>query len=87
MGINIDHALVLMDQIEDRLQGLQGLSEADMLNTADKSSRKAEVARRLLYAAHLAHMVEADIISQYHAFRGENVPLIIPSPTEGTSHD
>lgn len=55
---------------------LDELDEAEP-NVLRNSKEKAVISGELLYAAHCADLVRAEITSQYHVFKGRvNVPLV-----------
>jgi hypothetical protein len=84
VGISTDQVMTLLDQVEDKLKGLNGLTEKNVsTNDKDKASRKAEISRRLLFAAHLAKTAELEIMNQYHIFKGEDPPKITPTGGNG----
>lgn len=45
-------------------------------NNKERMRASAERSRDLLYAAHLADMCRAELLSQYHRFKGKNPPLV-----------
>jgi len=74
--LDMSDLLIMVDDLRERVVDLDGTSLNIEVRNKEVNSQKAEINRRLLYAAHLAHLVEADIMSHYHRFKGENPPWI-----------
>ena len=74
--IDTSPALNCLDELREMLENLNGERENLEANSKRVNSHKAEVNRRLLYAAHLAKVIEVEILSQYHVFKGEDPPLL-----------
>lgn len=69
----------LLDMIEDlreKVEKLDGSRANIEVSSKQVNSRKAQINRDLLYAAHLADLVRVDIMSHYHRFKGETPPYI-----------
>lgn len=45
-------------------------------NNKEKMRRSADASRQLLYAGHMADLVRAEILNQYHRWRGQTPPEI-----------
>jgi hypothetical protein len=77
--LNMKHTLALLDEVREILEDLDG-EEYNWENASAKRAMKdkASVNRSLLYASHIADLARADIMSQYHRFKGEaNPPQIV----------
>lgn len=73
MKTDMNEAVVMTNRLWVLLDGLHG-HEPDTLRG---SAEKARISGELLYAAHCADLVRAEVLSQYHVFKGrEDVPLI-----------
>lgn len=69
----------LLDMIEDlreKVEKLDGSRANIEVSSKQVNSRKAQINRDLLYAAHLADLVRVDIMNHYHRFKGETPPYI-----------
>jgi hypothetical protein len=79
--LNTARAVTLLDEAAEWMEDLDGITERNVLNNNNKaaSARKAEISRRLLYAAHLADAARLEIMNQYFTFKGEETPTVIPN--------
>lgn len=78
-ALDMKHTLVLLEDVRAMLDDLDGASlnvEGD--NNKARMRERSERSKQLLYAAHLADLVRADIMNQYHRFKGGNPPHILP---------
>jgi hypothetical protein len=79
LPIDTSKVLILLDQIEDHLSDLDGLNVRDMVsNNKQLNQRMAAVSRQLLMAAHLCDTAKLEVMNQYHRFKGEEPPMIVP---------
>ena len=69
--MDVGGTLALIEELEDLVKGLDGERPNIEVSNKDVMRRKAEVQRKLLYAAHLADCVKVDITSHYHRFKGQ----------------
>jgi hypothetical protein len=77
--LNLKHTLILLDDARAMLEDLDGAPlNVDGDNNKDRMRANSKRSKDLLFAAHLADLVRADIMNQYHRFKGENPPRIIP---------
>lgn len=61
--------VVLLDQLDGE--------GPDVAHVRQPSSERAKVSGDLLFAVHCADMVRAEILSQYHVYKGRSdVPLV-----------
>lgn len=74
--LDMHDLLAMLAELRERVVDLDGTKVNIEVRSKEVNSEKAEVNRKLLYAAHLAHLVEADIMSHYHRFKGEDPPYI-----------
>lgn len=63
-----------VDDLTDALHGAPLNIDAD--NNKDRMRLNAQRSRDLLYAAHLADLIRAEILNQYHRFKGQNPPSL-----------
>ena len=76
-SLNMTCALTLLDQIGELVTGLNGAPlNIDGDNNKDRMRANAKRSKDLLYAAHLADLARAEILSQYHRFKGQSPPPI-----------
>lgn len=76
--LSMTEALAILDGLRDHLVALDGQDvNAEVPNHKTLMSAKARINSELVYAAHLAHLVEAEVLNQYHRFKGvPDVPRI-----------
>lgn len=75
--VDMTAAIALLDELKEMavkldrapLHPLDDSNRAKMRAAADRS-------RELLYAAHLADGVRFEILSQYHAYKGQQPPML-----------
>lgn len=76
--LDLTTTLKLMDEARDLVSLLDGQPlNVDGDSNKQRMHRNAERSRDLLYAAHVVDLARADIISQYHRFKGAEPPEII----------
>ena len=77
-ALNMDNALNLLTEVQGivaRLNGEPAINaEAD--NNKARMRASAQRSRDLLYAAHLADLCRAEILNEYHRFKGMNPPTV-----------
>lgn len=74
--LNVQGTLALLDEVREIVQGLDKTRPNIEVSSKDVMREKAEVQRKLLYAAHMADCARIDIMSHYHRFKGQNPPRI-----------
>lgn len=74
--IEMHDLLVILDELREKVVELDGSRVNIEVKNKQVNSEKAEINRRMLYAAHLADLVKIDLMSHYHRFKGEHPPWI-----------
>ena len=76
--VSMTGALRLLDNLRRHLLALDGADlNAEVPNHKALMAAKAATNADLVYSAHLAHLIEAEVLNQYHRFKGvTNVPSI-----------
>lgn len=78
-GEKLDMSVVskLLREVDDLVDALHGAPmNVDIDNNKERMRANAQRSRDLLYAAHLADLIRAEIISQYHRFKGQEPPTL-----------
>lgn len=75
-SLDFSDTLEVIAELRGLIDDLQAIRPNIEVNNRRVNSEKAEINRRLLYAAHLADAARLDIMSQYHRFKGENPPFL-----------
>lgn len=68
----LDDARGIAEEMHGQKVNIEGLNNKGVM------SSKAHINKQLLYGAHLADLARAEMLNQYHTFKGENPPQIIP---------
>lgn len=77
--LNMKNAITLLDDARAMLFELDGAPlNVDGDNNKNRMRKNAERSRDLLFAAHLCDLARAEVTNQYHLFKGENPPSIVP---------
>ena len=77
--LKMKNTLTLLDDARAMIEALDGAPmNIDGDNNKERMRRNSQRSRDLLFAAHLADLARADILNQYHRFKGENPPAIVP---------
>lgn len=76
--LDLSTTLKLMDEARELVAELDGQPlNVDADNNKDRMRRNAERSRDLLYAAHVVDLARADVLNQYHRFKGAEPPQIV----------
>lgn len=76
--LDMRQTLALLEEVRELVERLDNSPlNIEGSNNKEVMRRKAQASRQLLYAAHVADLTRAEILSQYHKFKGETPPLIV----------
>lgn len=74
--IDMSRALALLAEAAELCKEVDGRRTDTQDDNKRRMRMNAENSRLLLYAAHIADLGRAEIVSSYHRFKGENPPAI-----------
>lgn len=75
--VHMAQAIELLEEAKAIAEQLDGVPpNQDALNSKERMRVNAERSRLLLYAAHVADLARAEILNQYHGWKGETPPTI-----------
>lgn len=76
--VDLGVARALLNDIADVLDGVEGQHRDVEGNNKKRAGHSAAISREILLAAHLAKTLELAITSEWHRFKGQSVPSIVP---------
>ena len=76
--LDMTETLKLIDELRDIVVDMDGQKiNVEGSNNKELTRQKAIVSKNLLYAAHVADLARASVMTQYHVFKGEDPPRIL----------
>lgn len=75
--VNMRRTITLLEEVLGYVEDLDGVRvNIEGATSKDLNRQKADITKRLLYAAHLADMARVAVMSEYHKYKGEKPPTI-----------